>query len=45
MKNLYERFPDHPVDLGRWMIRVDRVWRRSERFKYEYFSSLTREQG
>jgi flavin-dependent dehydrogenase len=45
LKNLYERFPDHPVDLGRWMIRVDRVWRRSERFKYEYFSSLTREQG
>ena len=45
IRGLYERFPEHPIDFGRWVVRVDRIWWRSERFKHEYFSRLARELG
>ena len=40
LKNLYQKFPGHPMDFERWLRRVVPLWRGVDRTRYRYFEKI-----
>lgn len=39
LKAMYERYPETPLELGRWMRRTGVLWGQADRVKHSYFKN------
>lgn len=40
LRGMYERYPEHPVDFGGWLRKVEPLWRAADKVKHEYMAGL-----
>jgi flavin-dependent dehydrogenase len=40
---LYQRYPEHPMDFGGWLHKVEPLWRAADKAKHDYMARLVKQ--
>ncbi|MDY6795096.1 MAG: NAD(P)/FAD-dependent oxidoreductase [Actinomycetota bacterium] len=43
LKGFYERYPEHPVEFGGWLRKVEPLWRGADEVKHDFMTGVMRE--